>query len=131
MRHSLPPALLSIIGLMVVGCSVAGTTAIRNGRAAYNAVMVATNNEQLLTMIVRMRYQEPSSLLAVASITANVRIQATVGAQVGVGPESSFSGNLVPLSAGALYEENPTISYTPVVHRPTGVAGRHFRLTCE
>jgi hypothetical protein len=99
---------------MVAGCAVAGTTAIRNGRAAYNEAMVATNNEQLLAMIVRMRYQEPYGLLAVASITANVRIQASVGAQFGVGPESNYSGNLVPLSAGALYEENPTISYTPV-----------------
>jgi hypothetical protein len=114
MRHHLTVALLSIIGLTAAGCAVAGTTAIRNGRAAYNEAMVATNNEQLLAMIVRMRYEEPSGLLAVASITANVRIQASVGAQFGVGPESNYSGNLVPLSAGALYEENPTISYTPV-----------------
>ena len=62
----------------------------------------------------RIRYREPYGLLAVASITANVRIRTTVGAQFGVGPESNFSGNLVPLSAGVLYEENPTISYTPV-----------------
>jgi hypothetical protein len=61
-----------------------------------------------------MRYLEPSGLLVVASVTANVRIQTTVGAQFGVGPESTYSGNLVPLSAGVLFEENPTISYTPV-----------------
>jgi hypothetical protein len=106
--------LLAITCLSVAGCAVAGPSAIRNGRAMYNNAMVATNNEQLLTMIVRMRYQEPAGLLAVSSITANVRIQANVGAQFGVGPDSDFSGNLVPLSAGALYEENPTISYTPV-----------------
>ena len=114
MRHSLPAVLLSIVGLLVAGCSVAGTTAIRNGRAAYNQAMVDTNNEQLLAMIVRMRYQEPYGLLAVASITANVRIQTSIGAQFGVGPQSNYAGNLVPLSAGALYEENPTISYVPV-----------------
>ena len=114
MNHGLTPALVSIILLVLPGCNVVGTSTLRHGRAAYNDAMVATNNEQLLAMIVRMRYQEPSSLLAVASITANVRIQANVGAQFGVGPDSNFSGNLVPLSAGALYEENPTISYTPV-----------------
>jgi hypothetical protein len=70
MRHRLTPALLSIIGLMVAGCNVAGTSTLRNGRAAYNDAMVTTNAEQLLAMLVRMRYQEPSSLLAVASIRA-------------------------------------------------------------
>jgi hypothetical protein len=51
MRHTLQAALLLITGLTVAGCAVAGTTAIRNGRAAYNEAMVATNNEQLLAMI--------------------------------------------------------------------------------
>ena len=65
-------------------------------------------------MIVRMRYQEPAGLLAVASVTANVRVQTNVGADFGYSPEDHFSGNLVPLSVDALYEDNPTISYTPV-----------------
>jgi hypothetical protein len=114
MKHTLQAALLFIIGLALAGCAMAGTTSIRSGRAAYNEALVATNNEQMLAMIVRMRYDEPFGLLAVASITANVRIKASVGAEFGVGPDSNYAGNLVPLSAGALYEENPTISYTPV-----------------
>jgi hypothetical protein len=114
MRSALSAVPLLLLVIVVEGCAMAGTSVIRGGRAAYNDAIVATNNEQLLAMIVRMRYQEPTGLLAVASITANVRIQANVGAQFGVGPESNYSGNLVPLSAGALYEENPTISYTPV-----------------
>ena len=61
-----------------------------------------------------MRYGEPTGLLTVSSVTANMRIQGNVGAQFGVGTESNYQGNLVPLSAGAAYEENPTISYTPV-----------------
>lgn len=103
-----------LTGLLIGGCAVAGSTSIRSGRAAYNDAIVATNNEQMLAMIVRMRYEEPSGLLAVASVTANIRIRASVGAQFGYGPQSNYSGNLVPLTAGALYEENPTISYTPV-----------------
>ncbi|MHC4077598.1 MAG: hypothetical protein ACYST0_04045, partial [Planctomycetota bacterium] len=110
----LAPAVLSFTGLLITGCGIVGSSVIRNARAVYNEAMVATNNEQVLNMIVRMRYQEPAGLLAVASITANVRVQTSVGAQFGIGPDSNFSGNLVPLSAGALYEENPTISYTPV-----------------
>ncbi len=117
MRTTLPAVLLLFVLLVlpaVTGCSVAGTSAIRNGRAAYNDAIIETNNEQILAQIVRMRYMEPSGLLAVASVTANVRIQTSVGAEFGVGPESTYSGNLVPLRAGAVYEENPTISYTPV-----------------
>jgi hypothetical protein len=114
MKKGFLPALLSITGLLIAGCAVAGSTAIRSGRAVYNDAIVTTNNEQILAMLVRIRYQEPSGLLAVASVTANIRIRASVGAEFGVGPDGNYAGNLVPLSAGALYEENPTISYTPV-----------------
>lgn len=99
---------------VLAGCGGVGPDVIRSGRPVYNEAIVATNNEQLLAMIVRMRYQEPAGLLAVASVTANVRVQTSVGADFGYGPEDYFSGNLVPLSVGALYEDNPTISYTPV-----------------
>ncbi len=111
MRRALLAALLPLV---VAGCNFTGTTTIRNGRAAYNDAITATNNEQILTKILGMRYQEPTGLLSVSSVTANFRMQASVGAQFGVGPDSNYSGNLVPLSAGVLYEENPTISYTPV-----------------
>lgn len=114
MRFVRPVLLAAIALLLAGGCSAVGTTSLRNGRPAYNDAIVASNNEQILAMIVRMRYQEPAGLLAVASVTANVRVQASVGTEAGFGPESNFSGNLVPLRAGALYEENPTISYVPV-----------------
>lgn len=87
---------------------------IRSGRPVYNDAIVSTNNEQLLAMIVRMRYQEPAGLLAVASVTANGRMQTNVSADFGYGHEVYVSGNLVPLSVNALYEANPTISYTPI-----------------
>ena len=39
---------LLILCVAVAGCTVAGTSALRSGRAAYNDALVATNNEQLL-----------------------------------------------------------------------------------
>lgn len=109
-------AVLSLLSLasLLAACAGLGSNAIRGGRGLYNSAIVATNNEQILETIVRMRYLEPGGMLAVSSVTANMRVQANVGAQFGIGPESYFSGNLVPLSAGALYEENPTITYAPV-----------------
>jgi hypothetical protein len=93
---------------------VLGPAAIRTGRASYNDAIVTTNNQQVLAMMVRVRYGEPSGLLAVASVTANLHIQTSFGTEIGFGPDSNFEGNLTPLSAGIAYEENPTISYTPV-----------------
>jgi hypothetical protein len=101
-------------GLATTGCAVLGPAAIKNGRAAYNDAIIATNSQQVLAMLVRMRYGEPTGMLAVASVTANLHIQTTVGAEFGIGPDANFAGNLTPLSAGIAYEENPTISYTPV-----------------
>jgi hypothetical protein len=105
---------LAVAGLSATGCAVLGPAAIKSGRAAYNDAIVATNNQQVLAMIVRMRYGEPSGLLAVSSVTANLHIQTSIGSEFGFGPDSNFEGNLTPLSAGVAYEENPTISYTPV-----------------
>jgi hypothetical protein len=107
-------AILAICVCALAGCAISGPAAIRNGRQLYNDALVATNNQQVLAMILRMRYQEPAALLAVSSVTANIRFQANTSAQFGIGPDSSFEGNLVPLTGGIVYEENPIISYTPV-----------------
>jgi len=105
-------ALVSV--LCSAGCGLIGPTSIRGGRAAYNEAIVATGNQQILAAIVRIRYGEPFGLLAVSSITANMQIRANAGAEFGIGTESNYQGNLVPLAAGFGYEETPTISYTPV-----------------
>jgi hypothetical protein len=109
------------IALCLSGCgqllgpkATLGPGAIVRGRGLYNEVITATNNEQTLEQIVHVRYGEPSGLLSVASVTANLSTTATAEAQLGIGPASNYKGNLVPLSIGATYEENPTISYTPV-----------------
>jgi len=109
------------IALLLAGCgrflgprATLGPGSIVRGRGLYNEVINHTNSEQTLDAIVRTRYGEPSSLLSVVSVTANLRAGVTTGAQFGIGPSRNFEGNLVPLSAGLAYEENPTISYAPV-----------------
>jgi len=91
-----------------------GPGSIVRGRELYNQVISDTNNEQTLELIVRARYGEPWGLLSVASVTANVRTTALANSQFGVGPTANYQGNLVPLSLGLAYEENPTIAYSPV-----------------
>jgi hypothetical protein len=99
---------------LALGCNGVGRTALSSGRGTYNAVINRTEDEQILSMIVRQRYDETYGLLAVASVTANVRVGASLGANVGIGSDDSYAGNLVPFSAGATIEENPTISYVPM-----------------
>jgi len=107
-------AIIPLLLTGLAGCNLAGPASLNNGRSAYNAVINATEDEQILSMIVRQRYDETFGMLAVSSVTASMRIGASVGGNVGIGSDSSFEGNLVPLSAGATYEENPTISYVPL-----------------
>ncbi|MBW2281529.1 MAG: hypothetical protein JRG82_12375 [Deltaproteobacteria bacterium] len=73
-----------------------------------------TEDQQILNVLVRQRYDETFGMLAVASVTANMRFSARTGTEIGIGPSEDYEGNLVPFSAGLSYEENPTISYVPL-----------------
>jgi hypothetical protein len=110
-----------VVVLSLAGCgrlfgprATLGPGAIVRGRGLYNEVISETNNQQTLDLIVRARYGEPFGMLSVGSVTANLRAGTTTETQFGIGPDSNFKGNLVPLAVGLAYEENPTISYTPV-----------------
>jgi hypothetical protein len=102
-----------LVGLLA-GCTAVGPAAIRSGRLTYNEAITTTNNQQMLMVVIHNRYNETASLLAVASVTANVRVATGTAIQLGIGDSDNYAGNLVPFSASAIYEENPTISYTPV-----------------
>src|SRR5262249_39625967 len=108
--------LLAGILLMYVtqGCAVVGPSSLSRGRVAYAEVIAETNAEQSLATLVRLRYGAPWVLLAVSSVTAQVRFSTDARAEFGVGPKANFAGALVPLSSGVAYDENPTISYLPV-----------------
>jgi hypothetical protein len=100
--------------LLTTGCTYVGPKSIRSGRLAYNAAINETDNQQMLMAVIHNRYEERASLLAVASVTANVSVTTSTGIQLGFGDSDNYAGGLVPFSLGAIYEENPTISYTPV-----------------
>jgi len=113
-RTSRNLAVTCLLGCLLGGCTVAGPSSLRGGRLAYNEAIIETDNQQMLLAVVLNRYGERTNLLAVTSITANVRVAANAGIEAGAGDSDNYSGNLVPFSAGVIYEENPTISYVPV-----------------
>src|SRR5215471_14905515 len=103
-----------LLASAIQGCAVVGPSSLSRGRGAYAEVIAETNAEQSLATLVRLRYGAPWILLAVSSVTAQVRFSADLRAEFGVGPDANFAGALVPLSSGVAYDENPTISYLPV-----------------
>jgi len=96
------------------GCARVGPRSISMGRAHYNEAINKTEDEQMLLAIVKSRYGETFSLLAVNSVASNVRFKSNAGTEIGFGPSSNYDGNLVPFRGGLAYEENPTITYKPV-----------------
>jgi hypothetical protein len=109
-------SIAGICGLiwLLMGCTTLGPQYIASGRAAYNKVINHTEDQQMLMAIVRNRYGETISMLAVTNVTANIRFTASAEAQFGLGRRESYETNLIPLSTGLAFEDNPTISYAPI-----------------
>jgi hypothetical protein len=59
---------------LTAGWLYCGGPPTRSGRLEYNDAISVTDNQQLLLEIINNRYEERSSLLAVTSVTANVRV---------------------------------------------------------
>lgn len=97
---------------LLSGCTMVGPQSISSGRLNYAEAIDATENQQMLLAIVKGRYAETSSLLAVTGVAANIRFR------VDAGVEGGFEATGIPgddlLTASVAYEENPTITYTPV-----------------
>jgi hypothetical protein len=106
---------LLVAGLLgLCGCAVVGPQSITAGRGVYTEVINRTEDEQILNVLVRQRYDETFGMISVASITANLQFSARAATNIGIGDSDNYAGNLVPLAAGVGYEENPTISYIPL-----------------
>jgi hypothetical protein len=83
-------------------------------RSVYNEAINRTEDEQMLLSIVKGRYGETSSQLAVSAVVANINFKTNAGVEAGFGSKDNYRENLVPFSGGFAYEENPTITYTPI-----------------
>ncbi len=103
-----------LLVLLESACSFVGPKSITRGRQAYTEAIAVTNDQQILGFIVRLRYAQAGGLLGVTSITANLNVSANASANFPIGQNQSYAQNLVPLGLGFAYEENPTISYTPI-----------------
>ena len=112
--HLVTSSTLLLLILILTACAGVGPRTLSQGRADYNEAINKTEDEQMLLSIVKGRYGETFSLLAVNGIAANVRFHTNANVDIGFGPSENYTGNLVPFTGGLAYEENPTITYSPV-----------------
>ena len=120
---------LAAVAISFAGCSLSGPTSVATGRSAYNLIINKTEDEQILNLVVRERYDETYGLLAVSSVTSSIKTTVRAASELGFGPTSNYDGNLVPLTIGAAYEENPTISYVPLAGEAFLLDGEHRLLS--
>ena len=117
------PGTISRIGLLclavpvlLAGC-IAGPTALRASRVAYNDAIQSTTDEQLLLNLVRLKYRDVPFFLEVSSVSTQFTFEeslsgsVTLNENVGVAP---LNPDVYGISGRLGYSERPTISYAPL-----------------
>jgi len=105
------------VAMLVAGCTSFGPAVLLRGRLQYNEVVKTTGEEQLLLNIVRLRYTDTPSSLAVSAIAAQYEIAQNVQIMpffVASGAEVARSYAAVLPQLGVSGADRPTFSLTPL-----------------
>ena len=70
---------LIFLGVAITGCEILGPRALRAGRTDYNEAIRATEIEELLLNIVRLRFSDEPYFLQIASISSTAELAASLG----------------------------------------------------
>ncbi len=112
-----PMPLTLLVAALLTGCSSFGPSALNQSRLQYNEAVKTTGEQQLLLNIVRLRYTDTPSSLAVSAIAAQFELTKSFqltpffvasGAEVA----KSYSAVLPQLGIGGA--DRPTFSFTPL-----------------
>jgi len=110
--------ILALAGmLLATACSSLGPAALQDTRLQYNEAVKVTTEEQLLLNIVRLRYTDTPSSLAVSTIAAQFERTQSLAltpffAASGADVNRSFTAILPQAQVGAA--DRPTVSLTPL-----------------
>jgi len=102
---------------VLTGCSSFGPSALQQSRLQYNEVVKTTTEQQLLLNIVRLRYTDTPSSLAVSAIAAQFEVSKNFGLTpffVASGAEIAKSYAAVLPQLGIAGADRPTFSLTPL-----------------
>lgn len=115
LHRALSGALLT--SFLLAGCTSFGPRSLQQSRLEYNETIKSTTEEQLLLNIVRLRYTDTPSSLAVSAIAAQFERTQSLGltpffAASGADINQSFT-TVLP-QAQVLHADRPTFSLTPL-----------------
>lgn len=99
------------------GCTSFGPRSLQQSRLEYNETIKSTTEEQLLLNIVRLRYTDTPSSLAVSAIAAQFERSQTLGLTpffTASGADINQSFTSVLPQAQILHADRPTFSLTPL-----------------
>ena len=110
-------AFFASIILVCSGCSL-GPRSLMHSRLRYNDAVKTTSEQQLLLNIVRLRYVDTPSSLAISSIADQQEVVAGLGivpffTSAGAGDVGSYRNSILP-QAQLSGTTRPTLSYTPL-----------------
>lgn len=100
-------ALLLALSLSA-GCTF-GPRQLKDGRLAYNEAMRASDDQELLLNIVRLRYLDSLEFLATNSISAQLSFSVAVGGRVGQEADADTTLGLGEVA----WSNRPTFTFTP------------------
>ena len=106
-----------IAAVFLTGCSTFGPWALQQTRLQYNEVVKTTTEQQLLLNMVRLRYTDTPSSLAVSAIAAQFEIAKSFQLTpffVASGAEVAKSYSAVLPQLGIAGADRPTFSLTPL-----------------
>jgi len=105
------------VAAALAGCSSMGPAALQQSRLQYNEVVKTTTEQQLLLNIVRLRYTDTPSSLAVSAIAAQFEVAKSFQLTpffVASGAEVAKSYAAVLPQLGIAGTDRPTFSLTPL-----------------
>lgn len=106
-----------LLSAALCGCAI-GPRSLAEERLSYNEVVKSTSEQQLLLNIVRLRYTDTPSSLAISSIATQYELMKSLGLTplFGVaGGDSNVTGRGTVLPGGSVsLTERPTVTLTPL-----------------
>ena len=100
--------------LLLPACKSIGPSQVPSDQFDYNQAIARSTNEQMLLNLVRLRYGEAPTFLAVNSVLTQYVYMGGVGVQGAWGSSLGEPAYSVGGSADLRYIERPTITYSPL-----------------
>jgi hypothetical protein len=106
-------ALALAIWVGVSGCGLHGPAHTRSSHLAYNEAVQASEQQELLLNIVRLRYLDAPEFLAVTSISTQLQVEAQASVLGLLGKADGESVSTAAPGASVGYSESPVVTFSP------------------